>query len=215
MILLINNSINNIKDTTWNLKAYYVLQTLIGSNAVLVNNNDEMNFIIETNKDQIKGVVLTGSNLRIGTKLFLDKVMDNILPIIELNVPILALCFGMQILGSVYQSKFGSFTETLKGKVSVNIDTRSSIFKNLKSSEIMYVEHNDWLLTEPILFKIIAVSENNIIYGIEHKEKPIYGLQFHPECNNSESGIQIYKNFLDICSIKYDHNKNYNDVPKL
>ena len=226
MLLFINNSENNLKNTTWNLKAYYVIKKLLKDKTILVNTTNEMNEII-ADKDQrknIKGIILTGSELRIKNKLCLKKIMDNILPLLELNVPVLGLCFGLQVLGSIYQSKFSSFNTCIKGHVEVKLDTRYKIFKNMnlhpsKKDKLprystMFVEHNDWLKTKPILFNIIAES-NGIIYGIKHEFKQIYGLQFHPEFSYISDGIQIYKNFLKICGLKYNTNLNYSDVQEV
>ena len=213
MILIINNSINNIKFTTWNKQAYNTLKALIGDELIIINNNNEMNEIIEQNSEIIKGVILTGSNLRIVNKNYINKLMDNVLPIIELNVPILGICFGMQILGSIYQSEFQSFQKILKDTVKVNFNTKSELFKNLPKNDLMYVEHNDWLATCPILFNVISHS-NGIIYGIEHKKKHVYGIQFHPECSFNKTGLDIYKNFLEICDMKFN-NINYTDIERI
>lgn len=201
MILIINNSNKEIIKTTWNLKVLYVINALLDDDkATLVNTNDEMNIFIEKNIHCIKGVILTGSEMRICKKQMLDKILDNILPIIELNVPILGICFGMQLLGLIYQSKIGSFKSLFKGYTLTKVDTNVDIFKNMNHTVNVFVEHNDWLKTKPLFFNIISKSESDIIYGIKHINKNVYGLQFHPEF--SYNGIQIYKNFLKICGLK-------------
>lgn len=215
MILIINNSNNEIDNTTWNLKVLYVLKSLLkNSDAILINTTDEMNNIIKNNKKIIKGVILTGSELRICEPQKINKILDNILPLLELEVPILGICFGMQVLGIAYQSKIRSFNEVLKDYINIKIDIRCPLFENLDFSQKVFVEHNDWLSTSPIFFDTIAINGyNNIIYGIKHQTKNIYGLQFHPEF--SQNGITIYKNFLKLCDLDYNKNINYSDITEV
>jgi len=217
MILIINNSQNNIDNTTWNLKVLYIIESLLenkNSPPVLVNTTDEMNDIIKDNKEIIKGVILTGSELRISKPQKINKILDSILPLLELDVPHLCICFGMQLLGLTYQAEIGSFNDTLKGNINIKIDIECPLFENLDVSQTVFVEHNDWLATTPIFFNLIAFGTyNNITYGIKHKTKNIYGLQFHPEF--SKNGITIYKNFLKMCSLDYNENIDYNDIKEV
>lgn len=196
MILLINNEKKNINKTTWNLKIKEVIESIIGKEIVLVNTNDEMNTILKKNKNLIKGVILGGSSMRILKKNYLEKILDNILPIIELDVPILGICFGMQLLGLIYQAKIESFIYK-NNRIKIFKLNNSPLFNNLSEKEIMYIDHYDYLIEKPVFFRVIARDYKNRIYGIQHNEKPIFGLIFHPEFTNN--GITIYKNFLKIC----------------
>ena len=130
MILIINNSNKEIKNTTWNLKLLYVINALLHNDrATLVNTDDEMNNYILNNKQNINGIILTGSELRICQPQMLDKILDNILPIIELNIPVLGICFGMQMaviefarnklnIKKATSSEFGSSKASVVGLMS-------------------------------------------------------------------------------------------------
>ena len=80
MILIVNNSEKIIEHVSWTKKIKNIIDTLNpDENALIVNENDEMNKIIQENKLRIKGVILGGSELRINNKQCLDKILDNIL----------------------------------------------------------------------------------------------------------------------------------------
>tara|TARA_B110000908_G_scaffold165604_1_gene215348 strand:- start:966 stop:1583 length:618 start_codon:yes stop_codon:yes gene_type:complete len=203
MILIINNSNYDINQTPTNKMLYKIISDLVGKDKVIINNTDELNtiFLNKTLKNSIKGVILSGSELRIGDKNLLNKIFNNILPIIELNVPILGVCFGLQVLGILYKSKFGSYTKRSEGYKRVILNNRCKIFKGFPVESVFHFTHFDYLKGGPLLkdkFNIISTNEEgNIIYGIKHKKKHIYGIQFHPECDITN--VKLYKNFLEIC----------------
>ena len=80
----------------------------------------------------------------------------------------------------------------------------------------MFKKNQNYSTTIPTLFKSIAVDENGINYGIKHKYKPMYGILFHPEFSNTQknSGITIFKNFLNICNVKFK-DIDYSDVKEI
>tara|TARA_B100000963_G_scaffold243793_1_gene213469 strand:+ start:1030 stop:1704 length:675 start_codon:yes stop_codon:yes gene_type:complete len=214
MIIIINNSEKPIGQVSWTNKIKRILNTICPeSNSIIVNEKDEMNYILDKNKHDIKGVILGGSELRVRQKQYLNKILDNILPIIELNVPILGICFGHQIISATYQSKICSFGEMVSGHKKIKL-LWDPLFKGLGNEEYMYNAHYDYIESTPMFFKCIARDNNGIIYAIKHKYKKIYGLQFHPEFSSYGNGLQIYKNFLDMCGLQY-FDLNYDEIPEV
>jgi len=214
MIIIINNSEKPINKVSWTNKIKKILITLCPeSDTIIVNEKDEMNKILSENKHLIKGVILGGSELRVREKQCLHKILDNILPIIELNIPILGICFGHQIISATYQSEICSFKKIVSGHKQVRF-LWDPLFKGIDSQAYMYNAHYDYIKDVPIYFKCIGRDLNGVIYAIKHKFKKIYGLQFHPEFSKYGNGLQIYKNFLDMSGLQY-FDLEYEDITEV
>mgnify|MGYP001453353741 CR=1 FL=1 len=208
MIVIINNSENNIG---WTKKIKNIMNSLCPeSNSVIINGKDEMNNILKK-VEHIHGIILSGSATRIREKHCLNKILHNVMPMVELDVPILGICFGHQLISLTYQSKICSFKEMVSGHKQIHFKS-DPLFKGIDNPSYMYNAHYDYVEKVPVFFKCLAKDENDIIYAIKHKDKKIYGLQFHPEFSNYGNGLQIYKNFIKMCGYKY-RDLNYGDIP--
>tara|TARA_B100001093_G_C26588594_1_gene910463 strand:+ start:169 stop:870 length:702 start_codon:yes stop_codon:yes gene_type:complete len=219
MIIIVNNSCKPIGKTIRNLKIKYIIEELIGKQNVMIidDTEDIIRVISKKNiRNKIKGIILTGSELRINDKMYVGKIMNNLLPILEFNVPILGICFGYQILCSLYKGEFNSFNVMRMGDKPIKL-SNNELFVDVPKKSELYVAHYDYTTNVPTLFKSIAVDKHGINHGIKHKFKPMYGLLFHPEFSNSKKniGITIFKNFLKICSIKFDNDVEYSDIKEV
>ena len=104
--------------------------------------------------------------------------------IFSLNIPILGICYGMQLIvhqlgGKVEISKRREFGKTL-----ITHKSKSKLFHGLKlknKQHFVWMSHGDKAIKLPRHFKTIATSKNSKFVGIENKDLNIYGLQFHPE----------------------------------
>jgi GMP synthase (glutamine-hydrolysing) len=150
----------------------------------------------------IKGIILSGGPLNVYqiNKYSFDK------KIINLNIPILGICFGHQILsklngGRVKQSKHREF-----GLASINKKNDSLLTKNFfnkQKSKKVWMSHADQVSKLPKSFKVIASSTNSKFAIVENKLKKFYGIQFHPEVTHTENGKKLISNFIFlICKIK-------------
>jgi GMP synthase (glutamine-hydrolysing) len=123
----------------------------------------------------------------------------------ELKVPILGICYGMQLIAERFSGKVAPSKHREFGVANVNIKCRNPLFKGLNSKEILWMSHGDKLLKMPKGFKITAKSENSPYAAIENISNNIYGVQFHPEVKHSINGKIILKNFIfNICGSKHD-----------
>ena len=127
--------------------------------------------------------------------------------ILELGIPILGICYGMQLL-----------THKLGGKVvpagnagnreygqSELIHTDSQLFASTPEQQIVLMSHGDAVTEIPQGFVRTGTSADCPFAAIENTSKKIYGIQFHPEVRHSEFGYDILRNFaLDICGAKGD-----------
>ncbi len=127
------------------------------------------------------------------------------LGIFSLSIPILGICYGLQLMGSMLGGEVKSSEYREYGRGKLIILKKGSLFKNLPSSLTVWNSHGDCLSKLPKGFKTIARTENSAFASIENSAKKFYGMQFHPEVEHSEKGVQIIENFLfTICKCSAD-----------
>ncbi|MEN3039378.1 MAG: glutamine-hydrolyzing GMP synthase [Candidatus Kryptonium sp.] len=118
----------------------------------------------------------------------------------ELGIPILGICYGLQLIAYKLGGEVDRFAKREYGKAILKIEKDDDLFYGLNSNTVVWMSHGDALLKAPDGFEIIAQTENSPICAIRNKEKKIYGVQFHPEVAHTEKGIEILKNFVyKIC----------------
>jgi len=123
--------------------------------------------------------------------------------VLEMDVPILGVCLGHQIIGHVFGGKVGR-VKPLHGKYSLVKHDNKTIFEGVKNPIKAGRYHSLAVLEVPKCLEISAVSEKDgIVMGLRHKKRCIEGVQFHPESVLTEfesgEGLKIIKNFVDIC----------------
>lgn len=157
------------------------------------------NILREINKSKTRGIVLSG-----GPSSVYEKRAPTInVEIFNLGIPILGICYGLQLTANLLGGKvisgkkeYGPTVLKLKGKIG-----RLKIAKGLPSELVVWMSHGDEVVRLPRDFKTVGSSGGVPFAFVENKEKRIYGLQFHPEVEHTEYGIQILKNFVEICQI--------------
>lgn len=116
-------------------------------------------------------------------------------------IPIFGVCLGFQSIGQVFGGKVVRAPHVMHGKVSPITHTGQGVFSGLPSPYGATRYHS--LIVEreglPECLEITAETEDGLIMGLQHKTKPIHGVQFHPESIASEHGHALLKNFIDIC----------------
>jgi len=127
--------------------------------------------------------------------------------VFQSNIPILGICYGMQIICEQLNGKVKKTNKREFGKAYIKVLKKCLLFKgNLKtlSKSQVWMSHGDEVVNIPSGFEIIAKSENNIA-AIANTKKNIYGLQFHPEVNHTLKGKEFIRNFiLNISKIKQE-----------
>lgn len=118
------------------------------------------------------------------------------------TVPLLGVCLGHQAIGAAFGGNIIKAPEIFHGKLSEVEHNNENIFKGIDSPYSVVRYHS--LIIEkdslPNELKITGVLKDNpeIIMAIEHKEKPIYGVQFHPESIETNFGMKLIENFLAL-----------------
>ncbi len=123
--------------------------------------------------------------------------------IFSLGVPILGICYGMQLTSYLLDGKVEAASEREYGRAEIDVIADSPLFANTPKHQRVWASHGDRILEAPSGFRVIASSSNAPITGFESAERRCYGIQFHPEVTHSEAGGQILRNFLfDIAGCK-------------
>ena len=117
------------------------------------------------------------------------------------KIPILGICLGHQAISEVFGATVSYARELMHGKKSiVTLDTESKIFKGMGQKTSVARYHSLIALkdTIPDCLKVTAITDDGEVMAVEHKEYPVYGLQFHPESVLTDEGKQMMDNFLSI-----------------
>jgi GMP synthase (glutamine-hydrolysing) len=150
-------------------------------------------------KFNVKGLILSG-----GPASVYEPNAPTIDPrILELNLPVLGLCYGHQLIAQVIKGKVEPAACKEYGIAYVAVDKPVAILKGLGGREKVWMSHGDTVFSVPSGFEVLAHTENCPVAAFGHKEKPIYGLQWHPEVIHTEHGEQMLRNFIfEVCKCK-------------
>ena len=119
--------------------------------------------------------------------------------IFQLNVPILGICYGHQIIVNNFGGKIKRANKEYGSSV-LTIDSNSDILNGIGDSVRAWMSHGDEAENVPEGFEIIGHTESSRSAAIANKQKTVFGIQFHPEVVHTEKGTEILKNFvLEVC----------------
>ncbi len=152
--------------------------------------------IEDIQKRKPKGIILSGGPASVYAKgsYHPDEAVYN------LGLPILGICYGMQLLTQYFGGSVVPATHQEYGKAELKFESDHGIFKDTKCGQIVWMSHGDKVDTLPNGFDKIAYSENSPYAAIADEKRNIYAFQFHPEVYHSEQGSKLLKNFAKyIC----------------
>lgn len=126
--------------------------------------------------------------------------------ILELDVPVLGICYGMQFMIDALGGKVEGAGKREYGFAELVIRSPEGLFKGIDEYKTpCWMSHGDSARSLPVGFEITASTENTELAAIADPKKKFYGLQFHPEVEHTPKGQQMLKNFLfDICGCRPD-----------
>jgi len=119
---------------------------------------------------------------------------------IDSGMPVLGVCLGLQAIGEVMGATVTHAPRQMHGKTSVVEHDATGIFAGLPDRVIFTRYHSLCLAPEslPAELRVTARSDDGVIQGVAHAEKPVHGVQFHPESVLSEHGEALVRNFVEL-----------------
>ena len=149
-----------------------------------------------------KGIIFSG-----GPNSIYDQNALKVDPaIFKLGIPILGICYGMQLMTSYLNGKVEKAANSEYGRADIEVeDTNSVLFAGLPKDEYVWMSHGDLVTGAPAGFETVASSKNCPIAAIANDQAKMYGIQFHAEVRNTQYGLDILRNFaFKVCGAKAD-----------
>ena len=169
----------------WRMLRYLGVDTQIIPNTTLVS---------ELRK--LDGLLLSGGAARVG----LTGELGNCAELLSLDIPILGICAGHQFMARHYGGDCGEADNPEFGAMEIQlVNGGGLLFSDTPTNQVVWESHNDEVTVVPPGFHITASSPSCKVQAMENDEKTRFGLQFHPEVNDSEFGAKIMENFVLIC----------------
>lgn len=126
--------------------------------------------------------------------------------IFDLGIPVLGICYGMQLTTHLFGGKVEPGTKKEYGTAAIEVkNTETGLFAGLSESENVLMSHGDLITQIPEGFTVTASNSQTPFAAFENEERQIYGVQFHPEVRHSIHGNEMLRNFaFNICEAKGD-----------
>lgn len=146
-----------------------------------------------------KGIVLSG-----GPNSVYEKDAPDLNPdVLELEVPVLGICYGMQLLARSLGGTVEASSTREYGEATVTLEADSTLIDSSSNKSTIWMSHGDHVTSVPEGFTLTSKS-GGIICSMEDPSMGLFGLQFHPEVAHTTHGKSILKNFFDLCGFKGD-----------
>ena len=149
-----------------------------------------------TEKFNVKGLIFSGGP----ASVYDVNALRPDPSILDLDLPVLGLCYGHQLIAKMAGGKVEPAKQREYGIAYVTVDRLVGVLKGLVNREKVWMSHGDTVLSVPAEYEVLAHTENCPVAAFRHREKPIYGLQWHPEVVHTEKGMQMLHNFFfEVC----------------
>ena len=143
-----------------------------------------------------KGIIFTGGpNSVYGEN---SPIRDK--EIFGLNIPVLGICYGSQLMAHVLGGKVATAPVSEYGKTEVAVDNSSPLFQEVDATTICWMSHTDYIEHAPEDFTVTAHTPVCPVAAMENQEKQLYAVQFHPEVMHTQQGMKMLSNFVfNVC----------------
>ncbi|XBG73298.1 glutamine-hydrolyzing GMP synthase [Enterococcus cecorum] len=149
-----------------------------------------------------KGIILSGGP----NSVYDDSAFGIDEEIFNLGIPVLGICYGMQLITHKLGGKVEPAVNKEYGKAELEVTTKEAqLFASTPEKQVVWMSHGDLVTQAPEGFEVVATSKDCPIASIQNVQRKMYGVQFHPEVRHSEYGNDLLKHFaLEICGCKGD-----------
>ena len=151
--------------------------------------------------ESCRGIILSGGPASVydeGAPSLPDGILD-------LGVPVLGVCYGLHLLARAMGIQVEAAKEREFGHRRITVRSADPLFLEQPVEQVVWMSHGDQLLDPEGLFETLAATETCPQAAVRHKDRPLFGLQFHPEVSHSEHGKGILNNFLkEVCGCHRD-----------
>jgi len=152
-------------------------------------------------KEGVIGIILSGGP----SSVFAKKAPIPDPEIFKMGVPILGICYGIQLMGFLLGGKAAKSNEREFGHGTLRIQKPGRLFAKLPRKLRVWNSHGDKVIELPPGFSAIGTTENSPFAAIEDRKRNFYGIQFHPEVFHTERGVDVVRNFLvRVCQASQD-----------
>ncbi|MBR40998.1 MAG: GMP synthase [Euryarchaeota archaeon] len=174
----------------WTHREWRMLRYLGVETQILPNNTP-----IEELRE-LDGLILSGGAARVG----LTGELGNCADYLSLDVPILGICAGHQFMARHYGGDAGEAPKPEFGAAKISlVGDGGPLFEGTPSEQTVWESHNDEVTVTPPGFIAVAQSESCKVQAMQNEDLNRFGLQFHPEVNDTEYGSNIFENFVSLC----------------
>ncbi|MDQ0340420.1 GMP synthase (glutamine-hydrolyzing) [Caldalkalibacillus uzonensis] len=123
--------------------------------------------------------------------------------IFELNIPILGICYGMQLLAHHLGGRVEKAQHREYGKATLSLRAGSVLLQGLEEEQVVWMSHGDLVQEPPAGFEVTAVSPTCPVAAMEDRDRKLYAVQFHPEVRHTLKGMEILRQFVyGVCQCK-------------
>lgn len=153
----------------------------------------------ELRRRGVRGVILSGGP----ASVYADGAPTCDPNLFSLDVPILGICYGMQVICQVLDGRVTAASEREYGRVRLHVRRPEGILAHLPAETSVWMSHGDVVTAIGEAFESLAATDNCPIAAVRHRTRPIFGVQFHPEVTHTPLGSQILRNFVyDVCGCR-------------
>ncbi|MFD2760237.1 glutamine-hydrolyzing GMP synthase [Lentibacillus juripiscarius] len=125
--------------------------------------------------------------------------------IFELGIPVLGICYGMQLMTTHFGGEVSKASNREYGKAVIDLQHEPALFKDTPASQTVWMSHGDKVMKAPDSFQIDATSPSTPIAAMSNDDRRMYGVQFHPEVRHTEHGNELLRQFVfDACGCSGD-----------